>query len=65
MTLVFSQPLDTQEFWNMRYLLSASRTQPVFGWETENARLLEVHVLLFRDQSIPDLSDHNIWRKAL
>ena len=62
----FLQPLEIHEFWSMRqqYLLSASRTQTVFCWETVKASLLE-HVLLIRDQSIPDLSDYNIKRKAL
>ena len=32
--------------------------------ETEKASLLE-HVLLFRDQSIPDPSDYDIQKKAL
>ena len=48
---VFSQLLHTQEFWNMRHLLSASRmlTVSLTGQEswTEKANILFVRVLLF------------------
>ena len=59
-SLVPIQPLDTQVFWIMYHLSSASRTLtvPLAGKEswTEKASLLEVHVLLFRDQFILSFS---------